>query len=65
LIIYAVVNKEELDWNEEKDIWTYECRCGDLFSISKDDLADLGTVPSNAVVIACQGCSLGLEITVS
>jgi len=56
LIISTVVNTDEMDWNQQESMWTYGCRCGDVFCVSEHDL-DHGPV-----IVPCQGCSLGLEI---
>ncbi|XP_031278156.1 diphthamide biosynthesis protein 3-like [Pistacia vera] len=53
---YDDVEIEDMEWNEELQVYTYPCPCGDLFQISKDEL-QRGEVMAN-----CPSCTLFITV---
>ncbi|KAF8472122.1 CSL zinc finger-domain-containing protein [Kalaharituber pfeilii] len=63
-ILYApvdVVDLDDFDYDEDKELFTRPCRCGEEkgYMISERDLED---DPSGEVVVGCFGCSLWLRV---
>jgi len=46
------VDIEEMDWNDELHVFTYQCPCGDLFQITPEELLD------GEDIARCPSCSL-------
>ncbi|KAI9276176.1 hypothetical protein BY458DRAFT_506589 [Sporodiniella umbellata] len=53
---YDEIEIEDMDFNEDEEIYTYPCPCGDKFEISVDDLR------SGDDVARCPSCSLIIRI---
>ncbi|KAI7901120.1 uncharacterized protein BX663DRAFT_514999 [Cokeromyces recurvatus] len=53
---YDEIEIEDMDYNEEEDIYTYPCPCGDKFIISTDELID------GVDVAQCPSCSLIIKV---
>jgi len=53
---YDEIEIEDMEWDEEKKMYTYPCPCGDLFQISKEDLA------GGEEVARCPSCSLIIRV---
>mmetsp|Transcript_17481 Transcript_17481/g.29998 ORF Transcript_17481/g.29998 Transcript_17481/m.29998 type:complete len:88 (+) Transcript_17481:206-469(+) len=49
---YDEVEIEDMTWNEELMAFTYQCPCGDLFQISREELQ------SGEEMAHCPSCSL-------
>lgn len=50
------VEIEDFEYDEETDTFTYPCPCGDLFTITKDDLL------KGEEVAECPTCSLVVKV---
>ena len=51
---YDEIEIEDMAWDEEKRVYHYPCPCGDLFEISRKQLAnyeDIATCPSCSLII--------------
>ncbi|KAI8969080.1 hypothetical protein BDF20DRAFT_792270, partial [Mycotypha africana] len=53
---YDEIEIEDMDYNEEEDVYTYPCPCGDKFMISTDELID------GSDVAQCPSCSLIIRV---
>ncbi|KAI8880939.1 diphthamide biosynthesis protein Dph3 [Backusella circina FSU 941] len=53
---YDEVEIEDMDFNEEEQVYTYPCPCGDKFEIFIDDLRD------GDDVARCPSCSLIIRV---
>ncbi|KAI8997146.1 diphthamide biosynthesis protein Dph3 [Pilobolus umbonatus] len=53
---YDEVEIEDMDFNEEEQLYTYPCPCGDRFEIYVDDLRD------GEDIARCPSCSLMLRV---
>ncbi|GAB5358512.1 hypothetical protein AAMO2058_000464700 [Amorphochlora amoebiformis] len=52
--VYEEVKIEDMEYNEEEDMYTYSCPCGDLFFITSEDLAygeDIARCPSCSLIV--------------
>eukprot|EP00469_Lotharella_globosa_P018646 CAMPEP_0167812938 /NCGR_PEP_ID=MMETSP0112_2-20121227/1551_1 /TAXON_ID=91324 /ORGANISM="Lotharella globosa, Strain CCCM811" /LENGTH=181 /DNA_ID=CAMNT_0007711915 /DNA_START=14 /DNA_END=559 /DNA_ORIENTATION=- len=52
--VYEEVRIEDMDYDEDEDMFTYQCPCGDLFFIYTEDLEngeDIAHCPSCSLVI--------------
>lgn len=54
--VYDVVAFEELEFDEDEQLYTYQCPCGDLFEITQDEL------DSGERIAKCPSCSLRLKV---
>ncbi|KAG7394786.1 Diphthamide biosynthesis protein 4 [Phytophthora boehmeriae] len=58
-VALADMQREVLEGEKDEDdevLFTHECRCGDLYEISEDQLLD------GADVVPCTGCSLHIRV---
>ena len=55
-VYHDEVELEDFEYDEETEIYTYPCPCGDLFQITKEDLLD------GEDVATCPSCSLLLKV---
>ncbi|KAI8074284.1 uncharacterized protein B0P05DRAFT_512842 [Gilbertella persicaria] len=53
---YDEIEIEDMEFNEEDQVYTYPCPCGDKFEISVDDLRD------GDDVARCPSCSLIIRV---
>ncbi|KAI8383059.1 DPH3-like protein (CSL-type zinc finger-containing protein 2) [Blakeslea trispora] len=53
---YDEIEIEDMEFNEDDQIYTYPCPCGDKFEISIDDLRD------GDDVARCPSCSLIIRV---
>jgi diphthamide biosynthesis protein 3 len=53
---YDEVEVEDMAWDAQLRAWTYQCPCGDLFSITPAELA------AGETVARCPSCSLFVEV---
>ena len=53
---YEEVALEAMAWDAAAELYTYECPCGDLFTISGDELA------AGEDIAHCASCSLVLRV---
>ena len=53
---YEEVELSAMSYDEAQELYTYECPCGDLFSISGDELA------AGEDIAHCASCSLVLRV---
>ncbi|KAI8143651.1 diphthamide biosynthesis protein Dph3 [Fennellomyces sp. T-0311] len=53
---YDEIEIEDMEFDEEEEIYTYPCPCGDKFEISIDDLRD------GEDVARCPSCSLIIRV---
>ena len=54
--MYEEVRIEDMDWDENEEMYTYECPCGDKFFITLEDLAD------GEDIAHCPSCSLLIRV---
>ena len=54
--VYDAVPFDELEYDEDEELYTYQCPCGDLFEISQAEL-DAGER-----IAKCPSCSLRLRV---
>jgi diphthamide biosynthesis protein 3 len=45
-----------MEWDSSLNAFTYQCPCGDLFQISRDDLS------SGEVIAHCPSCTLVVKV---
>ena len=55
-MVYEEVEIDEMDYDEEQGLYTYECPCGDLFQISEEELAE------GEEIAYCPSCSLVIRV---
>ena len=55
-LYYDEVEIEDMDYDEELEMYFYPCPCGDRFQISKEDLED------GERVADCPSCSLLIKV---
>jgi diphthamide biosynthesis protein 3 len=53
---YDEVEVEDMAWDAQLRAWTYQCPCGDLFSITPEELI------AGETVARCPSCSLFVEV---
>lgn len=53
---YDEVEVEDMAWDAQLRAWTYQCPCGDLFSITPEELS------AGETVARCPSCSLFVEV---
>lgn len=53
---YDEIEIEDMEWNEELRAFTFACPCGDVFQITKEELA------MGEDVARCPSCSLHLHV---
>ncbi|XP_008781763.1 diphthamide biosynthesis protein 3-like [Phoenix dactylifera] len=53
---YDEVEIEDMEWNEELQVFTYPCPCGDLFQITREDLR------AGEEIARCPSCSLFITV---
>ncbi|KAL0054987.1 hypothetical protein WJX82_005471 [Trebouxia sp. C0006] len=53
---YDDIEIEDMEWNEELSAFTYPCPCGDLFQITKEELAE------GEEIARCPSCSLYITV---
>eukprot|EP00658_Telonema_sp_P-2_P085054 TRINITY_DN9604_c0_g1_i6.p2 TRINITY_DN9604_c0_g1~~TRINITY_DN9604_c0_g1_i6.p2 ORF type:complete len:105 (+),score=37.10 TRINITY_DN9604_c0_g1_i6:192-506(+) len=56
LCFYDEVDLDEMDYDEGEGLFTYMCPCGDLFSISEEELA------AGQEAAYCPSCTLVLRV---
>jgi diphthamide biosynthesis protein 3 len=54
--IYDEVEIEDMEWDSALDAFTYNCPCGDLFQITRAELAN------GEVVAHCPSCTLVIKV---
>ena len=54
--IYEEVEIEDMLFDEEKELYTYPCPCGDKFSISLEELYDGDDIAT------CPSCTLRIKV---
>lgn len=52
---YASLNREELDYDNVNNIYSYNCRCGGVYSIKSDELKETS-------LVSCDECSFFIEV---
>jgi diphthamide biosynthesis protein 3 len=57
--VYDTVDLEEMEFEEEDQMYYYQCPCGDMFEISVEDLE------KGERIARCPSCSLILSVNVS
>lgn len=53
---YDDIEIEDMEWNEDLSAFTYPCPCGDLFQITKEELAE------GEEIARCPSCSLYITV---
>jgi len=53
---YEIVTLDEMIWDGEKQHFFYECPCGDVFTLTPDD------VRAGEEIARCASCSLYIEV---
>lgn len=51
----AQIYLDEMSWNEDDHSFSLSCRCGGIYSVSKDEAEDV-------TMISCDTCSLIIEL---
>lgn len=67
VLLTNMTRKEEEDDEEEDDavqcVYTYPCRCGDMFEILQQDLPlSSSSSSSSSVLLECQSCGLSIQV---
>lgn len=52
---YASLNHEELDYDIEEKVYSYNCRCGGVYAINEEDIKE-------TCLISCDECSFFIEV---
>ncbi|XP_028815213.1 dnaJ homolog subfamily C member 24 isoform X2 [Denticeps clupeoides] len=52
----AQVSLEDMNWNSDSRLYTYNCRCGGDFIIGEEEAED------EDAVVCCDTCSLSIEV---
>lgn len=55
-LFYDEIEIEDLDYNEENQIYTYPCPCGDIFKISQQE------IDNGEDIAHCETCTLILRV---
>lgn len=55
-ISYNELDLDEMEYIDEEDRYVYECRCGDMFSVTTEQLEQ------GIDIIHCKGCSLSMSL---
>lgn len=55
--VYDEVDLADMEWDEDDGMYLYQCPCGDMFEISKADLA------AGERIARCPSCSLIIRVT--
>lgn len=58
--IYKSVELKEMNYNETMQVLSYPCRCGAEFAVDKNEIHSASN--EETIVVACDTCSLLLEI---
>lgn len=56
-MIYDEIEIEDMNYDEDMQIFTYPCPCGDQFQVAIDDLLDESTD-----IAVCPSCSLEIRV---
>ena len=56
MVIYDEIEIEDMEYDEEKQIYYYPCPCGDIFSITLSELQD------GEDIALCPSCPLRIKI---
>lgn len=56
-MIYAEIDIEDMEFDEDDKIFTYPCPCGDRFEVSIDDLLEKTTD-----IATCPNCGLEIQV---
>ena len=54
--IYEEVPHADMEWDDDEGLFLYDCPCGDIFSVSKEDLK------AGMTVLVCPTCSLAIRV---
>lgn len=54
--VYDDVEIEDMTWDEKLSAYTYQCPCGDLFQITKDELRN------GEEIAHCPSCTLVVRV---
>lgn len=54
--MYDDVEIEDMEWEEELEAYTYQCPCGDVFQISRDELCN------GEEIASCPSCTLVVRV---
>ena len=55
--IYTEIDIADMDFDEENERFTYECPCGDLFSLTLEDIQD-----NFEEIATCPSCPLKIRV---
>ncbi|PWS21006.1 hypothetical protein DKP78_25860, partial [Enterococcus faecium] len=53
----AQVSLEDMDWDSDAQSYAYDCRCGGVFTIEKEEMME-----EAVAIVCCDTCSLSIEI---
>ncbi len=62
LTLRAMLIWHNINDNQTQVVHTLECRCGDMYVVYEEDIADAGGIPNLEIITACNGCSRSKEI---
>ncbi|KAG5678556.1 hypothetical protein PVAND_008221 [Polypedilum vanderplanki] len=57
LIIHNSVTKKDFTYDEEENIYYYECKCGSFYTIDNNDNST-----SEDIILSCDECSLNILV---
>ncbi|XP_038061624.1 dnaJ homolog subfamily C member 24-like [Patiria miniata] len=50
------VHLDDMDWQEDEEMYTYSCRCGGEYVMTDSD------IEQNILIISCNTCTLSIEL---
>ena len=54
--IYEEILLTDMEWDDDEQLYLYDCPCGDVFTLSKDELS------AGQLVLVCPTCSLAVRV---
>lgn len=51
---------EELNYEDDKQLWVRSCRCGDSYQVTEAQLEKAAT--DGEIIVGCHGCSLSIRV---
>jgi curved DNA-binding protein CbpA len=52
----------EIEQRKTEKLYTYNCRCGDIFEILEGDLDDFNSSEPDSNIFVCESCSLSIKL---
>ena len=54
--VWQEVDVEDMGWDETREEWTFDCRCGDVYLLPDADLV------AGRNLVHCRGCSYAIRV---